>query len=96
SAFAGLSGGTLFYNTALGISMLIGRFILIVPTLALAGFLSERRAAPESVGTFPVDTPLFVGLLIGIILIIGALTFFPVLSLGPVVEHYLMTSGRLF
>ncbi|HEY7899060.1 MAG TPA: potassium-transporting ATPase subunit KdpA [Gemmatimonadaceae bacterium] len=96
SAFAGLSGGTAFYNTALGVSMLVGRFILIVPTLALAGFLSEHRAAPESAGTFPVDTPLFVGLLIGVILVIGALTFFPVLSLGPVVEHYLMASGRLF
>jgi K+-transporting ATPase ATPase A chain len=96
SAFAGLSGGTVFYNTLLGMSALIGRFSLIVPTVALAGFLSERKASPESVGTFPVDTPLFVGLLIGVILIIGALTFFPVLALGPVVEHYLMHAGRVF
>ncbi len=96
SAFAGLSGGTVFYNTLLGMSALIGRFGLIVPTVALAGFLSERKASPESVGTFPVDTPLFVGLLIGVILIIGALTFFPVLALGPVVEHYLMHAGRVF
>ncbi len=96
SAFAGLTGSTYFYNTTLGVSMLLGRFILIVPSLALAGFLSERKAAPVSAGTFPVDTPLFVALLIGVILIVGALTFFPVLSLGPVVEHYLMHAGRLF
>lgn len=96
SAFAGLNGGTGFYNDTLGVSMLIGRFALIVPTLALAGFLSERKIAPESSGTFPVDTPLFVGLLIGVILVVGALTFFPVLSLGPIVEHFLMQTGRLF
>ncbi|HEY5087589.1 MAG TPA: potassium-transporting ATPase subunit KdpA [Gemmatimonadaceae bacterium] len=96
SAFGGLTGSTYFYNTILGVSMLIGRFILIVPGLALAGFLSERKTVPESVGTFPVDTPLFVALLIGVILIVGALTFFPVLSLGPIVEHYLMHAGRLF
>jgi K+-transporting ATPase ATPase A chain len=96
SAFAGLTGSTYFYNTALGLSMLIGRFILIVPGLALAGFLSERKTVPASAGTFPVDTPLFVVLLIGVILIVGALTFFPVLSLGPIVEHYLMHAGRLF
>lgn len=96
SAFAGLTGSTYFYNTLLGVSMLIGRFILIVPTLALAGFLSERRIAPASTGTFPVDTPLFVGLLVGVILILGALTFFPVLALGPIVEHFLMHAGRLF
>ena len=96
SAFAGLNGGTSFYNTALGLSTLIGRYALIVPTLALAGFLSERRTVPQSAGTFPVDTSLFVGLLIAVILIVGALTFFPVLALGPVVEHYLMHAGRLF
>lgn len=96
SAFAGLNGGTRFYNGTLGISMLLGRFALIVPTLALAGFLSERRTAPDSSGTFPVDTPLFIGLLIGVILIVGALTFFPVLALGPIVEHFLMHAGRLF
>jgi K+-transporting ATPase ATPase A chain len=67
-----------------------------VPLLALAGFLSEKRTVPESAGTFPVTTPLFVALLIGVILIVGALTFFPALALGPIVEHFLMASGRLF
>jgi potassium-transporting ATPase potassium-binding subunit len=96
SAFAGLTGATYFYNTMFGIAMLAGRFILIVPVLALAGFLSERKIAAASAGSFPVDTPLFVMLLIGVILIVGALTFFPVLSLGPIVEHFLMHAGRLF
>jgi K+-transporting ATPase ATPase A chain len=96
SAFAGLTAGTTFYNTALGFAMLLGRFALIVPVLALAGFLSERKIAAETSGTFPVDTPLFVGLLVAVILIVGALTFFPVLSLGPIVEHLLTHAGRLF
>ena len=96
SAFAGLSGSSYFYNTMFGIAMLVGRFALIVPVLALAGFLSERAAVPVSTGTFPIDTPLFVGLLIGVILIVGALTFFPVLALGPIVEHLMMTAGALF
>ena len=96
SAFAGLTGSTYFYNTMFGIAMLAGRFVLIVPVLALAGFLSERKIAAVSAGSFPVDTPLFVMLLIGVILIVGALTFFPVLSLGPIVEHFLMHAGRLF
>ncbi|HEX8430822.1 MAG TPA: potassium-transporting ATPase subunit KdpA, partial [Longimicrobium sp.] len=95
SAFAGLTGATTFYNTLLGVAMLVGRFALIVPMLALAGFLAERRAAPASAGTFPVDSPLFVGLLVGIIVIVGALTFFPALALGPVVEHLLMNAGEL-
>jgi K+-transporting ATPase ATPase A chain len=96
SAFAGLTAGTLFYNTLLGMAMLLGRFALIVPALALGGFLSERKVTPESAGTFPVDTPLFVGLLVSVILIVGALTWFPVLALGPVVEHFMMRTGRLF
>ncbi len=96
SAFAGLSSGTYFYNTALGISMLVGRFALIIPSLALAGFLSERQTVAGSAGAFPVDTPLFVFLLIAVILIVGALTFVPVLSLGPIVEQFLMHAGRLF
>jgi K+-transporting ATPase ATPase A chain len=96
SAFAGLTGSTYFYNTILSVGMLIGRFALIVPALALAGFLAERKTVPASAGTFPVDTPLFVGLLIGVILIVGALTFFPVLALGPIVEHLLMHAGSLF
>lgn len=96
SAFAGLTGSTYFYNTLLGVTMLIGRFALIVPGLALAGFLSERRIVAASIGTFPVDTPLFVALLVGVILIVGALTFFPVVALGPIVEQFLMHAGRLY
>ena len=96
SAFAGLTGGTYYYNTLLGLGTLFGRFAMMVPMLALAGFLAERKTVPESAGTFPVTTPIFVILLIGVILIVGALTFFPALSLGPIVEHLLMHSGRLF
>jgi K+-transporting ATPase ATPase A chain len=96
SAFAGLAGSTDYYNTLLGLGTLIGRFAMMVPVLALAGFLSERRIVPESAGTFPVTSPLFVALLIGVILIVGALTFFPALALGPLVEHLLMGAGRLF
>jgi K+-transporting ATPase ATPase A chain len=96
SAFAGLSGSTYYYNTLLGGAMLVGRFAMIVPMLALAGFLAERNRAPETAGTFPVTGPLFVALLLGVILIVGALTFVPVLALGPVVEHYLMLAGSLF
>ncbi len=96
SAFAGLTGTTTYYNTMLGLGTLFGRFAMMVPALALAGFLSERRIVPESAGTFPVTTPLFVVLLIGVILIVGALTFFPALALGPLVEHLLMGAGRLF
>lgn len=96
SAFAGLSGASSYYHTMLGVSMLIGRFAMMVPVLALAGFLAEREPTRESSGTFPVTTPLFVALLIGVVLIVGALTFFPALSLGPIVEHLLMGAGRLF
>ena len=96
SAFAGLTGGTYYYNTLLGLGTLFGRFAMMVPMLALAGFLAERKIVPESAGTFPVTTPLFVILLIGVILIVGALTFFPALALGPIVEHLLMHTGRLF
>jgi len=96
SAFAGLTGSTYFYNTLLGLNTLIGRFAMQVPMLALAGFLAEKKIVPESVGTFPVTTPLFVVLLVSVILIVSALTFFPVLSLGPIVEHFLMQAGRLF
>jgi K+-transporting ATPase ATPase A chain len=96
SAFAGLTGSTYYYNTLLGLGTLIGRFAMIVPALALGGFLADKQAAPETAGTFPVTTPLFVTLLVGVILIVGALTFFPALSLGPVVEHLLMQAGKLF
>jgi K+-transporting ATPase ATPase A chain len=96
SAFAGLTGSTYFYNTTLGIATIIGRFAVIVPALALAGFLSERKVVADSAGTFPVATPLFVALLISVILIVGALTFFPALALGPIVEHFLMSAKVLF
>jgi potassium-transporting ATPase potassium-binding subunit len=96
SAFAGLTGSTYYYNTLFGLATLIGRFGMQVPMLAAAGFLAEKRIAPESAGTFPVTTPLFVVLLISVILIVGALTFFPAWSLGPIVEHLLMQAGRLF
>ena len=96
SAFAGLTGTTYYYNTLFGLATLIGRFAMIVPMVALGGFLSEQQPAAETAGTFPVTTPLFVLLLIGVILIVGALTFFPALSLGPIVEHLLMQAGSLF
>jgi K+-transporting ATPase ATPase A chain len=96
SAFAGLTGTTHYYNTMLGLNTLIGRFAMMVPMLALAGFLAEKKIAPESVGTFPVTTPLFVVLLVSVVLIVSALTFFPALSLGPIVEHLLMGAGKLF
>jgi K+-transporting ATPase ATPase A chain len=96
SAFAGLSGGSYYYNTLFGLNTLIGRFAMMVPMLAVGGFLAEQNAAPESSGTFPVTTPLFVLLLVAVILVVGALTFFPALALGPVVEHLLMAAGRIF
>jgi potassium-transporting ATPase potassium-binding subunit len=96
SAFAGLSANTRWYNTTLGISMLIGRFMIIIPMLALAGSLGRKTMAPPSPGTFPVTTPLFTVLLVGVIVIVGVLTFFPVLSLGPIVEHFLLRAGTTF
>ena len=96
SAFAGLTGSTYYYNTMLGLTTLIGRFAMMIPMLAIAGFLADKKIAPESSGTFPVTTLLFVTLLVGVILIVGALTFFPALALGPIVEHLSMLGGRLF
>jgi K+-transporting ATPase ATPase A chain len=96
SAFAGLTGSSYYYNTLFGAAMLVGRFAMMVPMLALGGFLSEQQPAAETSGTFPVTTPLFVALLVGVVVIVGALTFFPALSLGPIVEHFLMQAGRLF
>jgi potassium-transporting ATPase potassium-binding subunit len=96
SAFAGLTGSTYYYNTTLGLNTLIGRFAMMVPMLALAGFLAEKKIAPESTGTFPVTGGLFVTLLVGVIVIVSALTFFPALSLGPIVEHLSMGAGRVF
>jgi K+-transporting ATPase ATPase A chain len=96
SAFAGLSANTPFYNTTIGIAMLIGRFMIIVPVLAVAGSLGRKKIVPVSAGTFPTDSPLFVGLICGVIVIEGALVFFPALSLGPIVEHLAMHAGALF
>ena len=96
SAFAGLTGTTYYYNTMLGMNTLVGRFAMMVPMLALAGFLAEKKIVPESAGTFPVTTPLFVVLLVSVVVIVSALTFFPALSLSSIVEHLLMNSGKLF
>jgi len=96
SAFAGISANTLWYNTTIGITMLIGRFMMIIPMLAVAGNLAKKKIVPPSLGTFPVTTPLFTTLLVSVILIVGALTFFPALSLGPIVEHLLMYAGKTF
>jgi K+-transporting ATPase ATPase A chain len=96
SAFAGLSANTWWYNVALGFAMLGGRFLMKIPVLALAGNLAMKKSVPPSPGTFPVNTSLFTVLLIGVILILGALTFFPALSLGPILEHLLLKSGQLF
>lgn len=96
SAFGGLSGNTLWYNTTLGFAMLLGRFAYAVPVLAIAGSIAAKTRASASKGTFPTDTPLFVGLLIGIILILGGLQFLPALALGPIVEHFAMLSGQTF
>jgi K+-transporting ATPase ATPase A chain len=96
SAFAGLNAATPFFATAIGVAMLIGRYFFIVPVLAIAGSMSIKKQVPPSAGTFPTDSPLFVGLLIGVVLIVGALTFFPAYALGPVLEHFLMHAGSLF
>jgi K+-transporting ATPase ATPase A chain len=96
SAFAGISANTKWYNVSLGITMLVGRFMIIIPMLALAGSLGRKKQVPPSLGTFPVTTPLFATLLVGVITIVGVLTFFPVLSLGPIVEHFLMRGGATF
>ncbi len=96
SAFAGLSANTVWYNTTLGIAMLMGRFLMIIPTLAIAGNLAQKKLIPPSLGTFPVDTAMFSALLVSVILIVGALTFFPVLSLSPILEHFQMINGQVF
>jgi K+-transporting ATPase ATPase A chain len=96
SAFAGLNANTLWYNTTIGLAMLFGRFMMIIPMMAIAGSLAKKKSSPPSLGTFPVTTPLFATLLVSVILIVGALTFFPVLSLGPIVEHFLMYAGNTF
>ena len=96
SAFAGISANTLFFNVTIGFAMLIGRFLMIVPMLAVAGSLAAKKILPPSAGTFPTHSGLFVGLLIGVILIMGGLTYFPALALGPIVEHFAMLSGNQF
>jgi len=96
SAFAGLSANTPFYNTTIGFAMLIGRWLMIVPMMAMVGSLAAKKVVPPSAGTFPTDSALWVGLLAGVILIVGGLTYFPALALGPVVEHFAMNAGQLF
>src|SRR5271157_2601155 len=96
SAFAGINPNTPFFNTTIGIAMLAGRFLVIIPLLAAAGSLAQKKLVPVSTGTFPTHGPLFVALLVGVVVIVGALTFFPALSLGPIVEHFFMHSGRLW
>jgi len=96
SAFGGLSSNTLWYNSSLAVAMLLGRFFMIIPILAIAGNLAAKKHVPESAGTFPVTGPLFSVLLVSVVLIVGALTFFPALSLGPILEHLLMNAGKAF
>jgi len=96
SAFAGLNANTPFWNTTVGLSMLIGRFLFIVPMMAVAGSLGEKKIIPASAGTFPTTGLLWVGLLTGVILIVGGLTFFPALALGPIAEHFAMMAGKLY
>lgn len=96
SAFAGLTGNTLFYNLTLASAMFVGRFFMIVPAMAIAGSLAAKKSIPPSAGTFPTTGGLFVGLVVGVILIIGGLTFFPALALGPIVEHLAMNAGQVF
>ena len=96
SAFGGLTASTMFYDTTLGLAMFIGRFLMIVPMLAIAGNLAMKKIVPPSAGTFPTDSGLFVGLLIGVILIVGGLIYFPALSLGPIVENLAMHAGTIY
>src|SRR4029077_17545767 len=96
SAFAGINAATPWHDLTGGLCMLFGRFLFIIPALAIAGSLASKKAVPTSAGTLPTHGPLFVGLLVSTVVVVGALTFFPALSLGPIVEHFLMQQGRLF
>jgi K+-transporting ATPase ATPase A chain len=96
SAFGGLSANTMWYNTTTAAAQLLGRFFMIIPIMAIAGSLAKKKTVPESSGTFPVTGALFSGLLVSTVLIVGALTFFPALSLGPILEHLLMLAGKVF
>src|SRR5262249_235784 len=95
SAFAGLNANTPWWNGQLGLTMLAGRFLMIIPILAIAGSMVGKKVVPAGLGTFPTNGPLFAGLLTGVIVIVGALTFFPALSLGPIVEHFLASAGKV-
>jgi len=96
SAFAGIAVNTPWYDLTIGLAMWIGRFLFLIPLLAAAGSLAAKKKIPSTAGTFPTHGPLFVGLLVGTVIIVGALTFFPALSLGPIVEHYTMNTGKVF
>ena len=94
SAFAGLSANTPFYNTALGLAIFFGRYWLAIPVLAIAGALARKKTVPPGAGTLPTHTPLFVALLVGVVILVGALTYVPALALGPIVEHLTMVAGK--
>ena len=96
SAFAGLNANTLFYNLTGAVAMFVGRFWMIIPTMAIAGSLAAKKSIPASAGTFPTTGGLFVGLVVGVIVIVGGLTFFPALALGPIVEQLAQNAGTLF
>jgi K+-transporting ATPase ATPase A chain len=96
SAFAGINANTPWYNITLGLVMLAGRFLMIIPVLAIAGCMVDKKTVEPGPGTFPTNGPLFTVLLVGVIVIVGALTFFPALCLGPIVDHYLALQGKLF
>ncbi len=96
SAFAGITANTMFFNLTGAVAMFVGRFFMVIPAMAIAGSLVEKRSIPASTGTFPTTGGLFVGLVVGVILIVGGLTFFPALALGPIVEQLAMTAGTVF
>jgi K+-transporting ATPase ATPase A chain len=96
SAFAGLSANTLFYNLSGAVAMFVGRFLMVIPAMAIAGSLAAKKSIPPSSGTFPTTGGLFIGLVVGVILIVGGLTFFPALALGPIVEHLALANGTLY
>jgi K+-transporting ATPase ATPase A chain len=96
SAFGGFSANTLYHNSMMGVAMLIGRFLVIIPTLAIAGSLAAKKLVPPSAGTFPTHGPLFVVLLIAVIIVVSGLIFFPVLALGPIVEQLMLNAGTVF
>jgi K+-transporting ATPase ATPase A chain len=96
SAFAGLSANSLWFNTTLGVAMLAGRYLMMIPVLAIAGCMAARQSLPPGLGTFPTNGVLFTTLLVFVVLVVGALTYLPALALGPVLEHFVALSGRTF